>query len=79
MITAYFEKSNSSFLISLKISFVFSNSLLSKIVLNNFKNDIGLLTSDNVENYIKISEEKALNYNVFEIADKISEYLKNNK
>ena len=52
---------------------------VTSIVLNNFKNDIGLLTSDNVENYIKISEEKALNYNVFEIADKISEYLKNNK
>ena len=52
---------------------------INSMMLNNFKNDIGLLTSDNVENYIKISEEKALNYNVFEIADKISEYLKNNK
>lgn len=48
-------------------------------MLQSFKNKTELLTIDNVDNYIKIAEEKALNYNVFEIADKISEYLKNNK
>lgn len=55
------------------------NQSINSMMLNNFKNNIGLLTNENVENYIKISEERALNYNVFEIADKISEYLKNNK
>lgn len=39
----------------------------------------GLLTINNLEKYLEIFEEKSLNYNVFEIAEKISEYLKNNK
>lgn len=52
---------------------------INSMMLNNFKNNIGLLTKDSVDSYIKISEDKALNYNVFEISDKISEYLKNNK
>lgn len=49
---------------------------INSIILNNIRNKIGLLTKNNVNSYIKISEEKAENYNIFEIADKISKYLK---
>ncbi len=51
---------------------------INSMMLENFKNQKGLLTITNVDNYIKISEEKALNYNVNDIADKIEEYLKKN-
>ena len=52
---------------------------INSLMLSNFKNNIGLLTSENIESYIKISETKALNYNVGYIADRMSEYLKNKK
>jgi hypothetical protein len=48
-------------------------------MLQSFKNKTELLTIENVDNYINVAEEKALNYNIFEISDKIEEYLKNNK
>ncbi|MCT7602553.1 hypothetical protein [Aliarcobacter butzleri] len=49
------------------------------MMLHSFKNKTELLTIENVDEYIKIAEEKAQNYNVFEISDKIEVYLKNNK
>lgn len=51
--------------------------LINSKMLNNFKNANGLLTKENVEQYIDISEKKALNYNITEISDKIKERLLN--
>ena len=48
-------------------------------MLQSFKNKTELLTIENVDSYLKTAEEKAMNYNIFEISDKIEEYLKNNK
>ncbi len=52
---------------------------VNSMMLESFKNRTSLLTNSNVDEYIKISEEKAKNYNIFEISDKIEDYLKNNK
>ncbi|MGJ0299654.1 hypothetical protein [Aliarcobacter cryaerophilus] len=49
------------------------------MMLQSFKNKTEFLTIENVDNYIKVAEDKAQNYNVFEISDKIEVYLKNNK
>ncbi len=48
---------------------------INSLILNNFKNSIGLLTKDNVDSYILTAERKALNYNFNEIAYKINAYL----
>ena len=52
---------------------------VNSMMLQSFKNKTELLTIQNVDNYINIAEDKAQNYNIFEISDKIEEYLKNNK
>lgn len=52
---------------------------VNSMMLYSFKNKTELLTIENVDNYIKVAEDKAQNYNVFEISDKIEVYLKNNK
>ncbi|MGJ0366215.1 hypothetical protein [Aliarcobacter cryaerophilus] len=52
---------------------------INSMMLQSFKNKTELLTIQNVDNYIKVAEDKAQNYNIFEISDKIEEYLKNNK
>lgn len=49
---------------------------VNSMMLQSFKNKSEFLTIENVDNYIKVAEDKAQNYNVFEISDKIEEYLK---
>lgn len=56
----------------------YSPEINSKMIYWIKEND-GLLLDSNIEKYLNTFEKKSLNYNVFEIADKISEYLKNNK
>ena len=49
-------------------------------MLQSFKNKTEqLLIIEDLDEYIKIAEDKAQNYNVFEISYKIEEYIKNNK
>ena len=52
---------------------------INSMMLQSFKNKTELVTIENIDNYIKVAEKKAQNYNVSEIADKIEEYLKDNK
>ena len=46
-------------------------------MLQSFKNKTELLTIENIEKYIDMSEKKALNYDIGKIADKIKERLLN--
>lgn len=48
---------------------------INSIMLQSFKDKTELLTLENVDNYIKVAENKAQNYNIFEISDKIEYYL----
>ncbi len=52
---------------------------INSMMLQSFKNKTELVTIENIDNYIKVAEKKAQNYNVSEIADKIEKYLKDNK
>ena len=69
------------FYLGLIITFAFSGILMNHR--DSFHADKYTVESKAIEVKMaeneKVSEEKALNYNVSEIADKISDYLKNNK
>ncbi len=45
-------------------------------MLSAIKRDEGLLTTENIDNYLKTFTQKALDYNLFELGNKIDEYLK---
>ena len=46
-------------------------------MLDAIKRDEGLLTVDNIDNYLEIFTQKALNYDLFELGNKIDNYLNN--
>ena len=49
------------------------------VVIGSFKNKTNIININNVDNYISDSEYRALNYNVFEIANQLENYLNENK
>ena len=52
---------------------------INSLMLDSFKNKTNIININNVDNYISDSEYRALNYNVFEIANQLENYLNENK
>ena len=52
---------------------------INSLMLDSFKNKTNIINIDNVDIYINDSEYGALNYNVFEIANKLENYLNESK
>ncbi|MCT7637853.1 hypothetical protein [Aliarcobacter butzleri] len=50
---------------------------INSMMLQSFKNKTELLTIENVDKYIKIAEDKAQNYNLIEISNKIENFIFN--